>query len=176
MAKMPHLRASITEAELQSVQEEYREAYLDYEDNGSLTLNKRIAQFICEKLTEIEQLEKERDGEIKKRDTDLITAKAARNSETVDAQLKAALIAAGAAPTLIPGAIALLREQHTFEVEDGYDGQPVIAAQTEAGLHSVDVLVENFLDSDEGAAFRPKRPQPNDGYFTSLVAGLKQRR
>ena len=49
-------------------------------------------------------------------------------------------------------------------------------AQTPTGLHSIDGLVEAFLDSDEGASFAPKRTAPNDAYFASLIAGLKQRR
>lgn len=175
MATMPHLPATITEAELHSIPADYQEAYLDMDD-GTLTLSKRVANFITEKLTEIEQLEKERDAELAQLDSKLSTAKAARNADTIDAQLKAALLAAGATGTLIPGAIALLREQHAFEVEDGYDGAPVITAQTEGGLHSLTGLVESFLDSDEGAAFRPRRPAPNDGYFANLMADLKQRR
>jgi hypothetical protein len=176
MATMPHLPATLTADELHTIEVDYQPAYIDDNDDGNLRLSKRVANLICEKLTEIEQLVKERDEGIATRDAQLAKSQAARTNETIATALKSALLTAGATEKLIPGAVALLRQQHTFEVETGYADEKIVTAQTDAGLHSLPMLVENFLESDEGAGFRPKRPAPNDGYFTSLMESLRQPR
>lgn len=141
----------------------------------------RLVEHIWKELREpfehqVAELERQRDELIATNAANLERERALRRAAQVNTALSFALKAAGVSAGLVNGAAALLADSHSFEVEPTYDGTHLVMAQTPAGMHSVVGLVEAFLESDDGKAFAPKRTLPNDAYFKSLVAGLKQRR
>ncbi|TRC76892.1 hypothetical protein FJV83_24170 [Mesorhizobium sp. WSM4307] len=127
---------------------------------------------------EIERLEKAQADLAAKHEADMAQEKQARKQERINATLLSTCEAAGIPSGLIEGAIAMLSKQATFDVDDSYAfGSAPVIANSGGTLNSIETLVENFLDSDSGAAFRGKRrAAPSDGYFSSLLADLKARR
>lgn len=142
----------------------------------------RLVEHIWKELREpfehqVAELERQRAELIANSEANLERARALHKAERINTALSAALKSAGVSAGLVAGAAALLSDSNSFEVEPTYDGTGIVVmAQTPTGMHSIDGLVEAFLDSDEGLAFAPKRTAPNDAYFASLIAGLKQRR
>lgn len=100
------------------------------------------------------------------------------DNEHVDRLLSDALDAAGVSKGLISGAVALMRINMSFEIEDdAYGGGRVVVGTTPDGfLLSPQGAVERFLESDEGTAFKGRSPAPNDAYFSGLVDELKRKR
>lgn len=107
----------------------------------------------------------------------LAAERKATHDSAVARSISAALAQKGVKAGLHAGAAALLMASHTFEVEgaDNGDGK-VVLARTAFGLFSVETIVDDFLATDEGAAFRGKLAEPKDTYFADLMKGLKQRR
>ncbi|RWF64851.1 hypothetical protein [Mesorhizobium sp.] len=127
---------------------------------------------------EMERLEKELADLKAKHEKDVVAEKQARKQDKIDSTLHSACKDAGIPDGLMEGAIAILTAKATFEVDESYEfGGGVVIANSGGHLNSVEGLVENFLDSDEGAGFRGKRrAAPSDGYFTALLSGMKERR
>lgn len=176
---MPHLPDTVDEAGLARIPEPYRDAYLDLEGEGkSWRKSRQLASYIAEQLAEIERLKGEIESAKATHAAELSHHRAKRDEETVSQSLRAALAARGVKPALTNAAAALLRERVAFEVEDNDygEGRTVVGKTPDNFLVSVDGAVESFLQSDEGAPFAPASGKPSDGYFQSLIAGLKQRR
>ncbi|TWI33041.1 THO complex subunit 7 family protein [Mesorhizobium tianshanense] len=165
---------------IEDVPETHRDWYLPEagKEDGRYILNHEIWKKVREPYErEVERIEKAMADLKAKHETDLEREKQVRKREKIDATLRSTCEDAGIPAGLIEGVIALLSEESTFEVDDSYEFGGVVIANSNGTLNSVEALVENFLDSDEGAAFRGKRrAAPSDGYFASLIAGLKERR
>ncbi|MEQ1951358.1 hypothetical protein [Mesorhizobium sp. CN2-181] len=164
-------------ANIDDIPESHRDWYEPH--NGgpkAFRLKQHIWAQFKEYIEQIETVERETTEGIAKLDARLAASKLARHTERVMAALSASLAAANTPTTLIRGAASILLEQHHWEIETGYDDEAVISADTPFGLQSVDGLVENFLESEDGAGFRPKKTAPSDGFFTSMIAQMKMRR
>lgn len=167
-------------ANIEDVPDTHRDWYVETGKGGKKAF--RLVEHIWKELREpfehqVAELERQRTEMIAANSTNLDRERALRKAERINTALSAALRSAGVSAGLVAGATALLSDSNSFEVDATYDGAGVIImAQTQTGMHSIDGLVEAFLESDEGAAFAPKRTVPNDAYFASLIAGLKQRR
>lgn len=166
---------------IEDVPESHRDWYLPERGrtDGSHILNHVIWKEVREPYErEIERLEREL-AELKaKHEKDVVAEKQARKQDKIDSTLHSACKDAGIPDGLMEGAIAILTAKATFEVDESYEfGGGVVIANSGGHLNSVEGLVENFLDSDEGAGFRGKRrAAPSDGYFTALLSGMKERR
>lgn len=96
-----------------------------------------------------------------------------------DAALGLALEFHGTPERLRKGVVALLREGNKLVVDesDFEHGERVAMAQTRDGLlHSPAMLVEHFLESDEGAPYRGSQAHLHDGHFTAMIQAMKGRR
>lgn len=162
-----------------SVPEDYRDCYNPLGEDGEY----RLKDLYWNELRlpferEYEKIEREMSDLKAKHETDVVAAKQARKQDKIDATLHNACKDAGIPDGLVEGALAILSEKATFEVDESYEfGGGVVIANCGGSLNSVEVLVESFLDSDEGAGFRGKRrAAPSDGYFSSLLSGMKARR
>lgn len=72
---------------------------------------------------------------------------------------------------------ALIQKACCFETEeDGIDRQSVVIAADAFGLRSPSRAVECWLATQAGGPFRGKQAAPSDGYFTGLLAHLRQER
>ncbi|TIP05705.1 MAG: hypothetical protein E5X72_06120 [Mesorhizobium sp.] len=127
---------------------------------------------------EYEKLEQQMSDLKAKHEKDVEAEKQARKQDKIDSTLHSACKDAGIPDGLMEGAIAILTAKATFEVDESYEfGGGVVIANSGGNLNSVEGLVENFLDSDEGAGFRGKRrAAPSDDYFSSMLKGMKERR
>lgn len=100
--------------------------------------------------------------------------------ERVERALSGVLLAAGVRPGLLTGASALLMQDHKFEVERNYEDTGwVVMVDTPMGLHSLDHVVAQFLDSDDGRAFQPcarGAVAATDNRYSDMIAALKRRR
>lgn len=171
------LRRKITVAELASVPEDYRVAYGEHDDGEDLELSVRAANYVTEALAEIARLNAETERLETEFPAKLEAERKARRDDAVDLALHSSLSKAGVKPGLMKAATAQLKDENGFEVEPSDDGKGfVVLARTPYGLHSVDAIVEQMVNGEEGAAWRDRRTAPSAGYFTSLLSGLKERR
>ncbi|TGQ08703.1 MULTISPECIES: hypothetical protein [unclassified Mesorhizobium] len=157
---------------LDDIPEAYRAAYVEEEDpSRGFRLVTSVADVIRDGSAQIAALKAQFDGLKTKYETDLATAKQSRVQDKIDAALYSTCKDAGVPDGLMEGAIALLSRDTTFEVDESYEfGGGTVIATRDGRRHSVEGLVESFLDSDEGAGFRGKRrAAPSDGYFTGLL-------
>ncbi|RVC64390.1 hypothetical protein [Mesorhizobium sp.] len=161
-----------------SVPEDYRDCY-----NSDPAGDYKLKDLYWNELRlpferEYEKLEREMSDLKAKHEKDVVAEKQARKQDKIDSTLHSACKGAGIPDGLMEGAIAILTAKATFEVDESYEfGGGVVIANSGGHLNSVEGLVENFLDSDEGAGFRGKRrAAPSDGYFTALLSGMKERR
>ncbi|WP_147377606.1 hypothetical protein [Mesorhizobium waimense] len=166
---------------IESVPESNRDWYLPEagKTDGRHILNHQIWKEVREPYErEVERLEKAMADLKAKHETDVERERQARKREKIDSALHSTCKDAGIPDGLMEGAIALLSEEATFEVDESYEfGGGVVVATRNGTRSTVEALVENFLDSDEGAAFRGKRrAAPSDNYFSSMIAGMKQPR
>ncbi|RUX73897.1 hypothetical protein EN925_15055 [Mesorhizobium sp. M7A.F.Ca.US.006.04.2.1] len=127
---------------------------------------------------EVLRLEQQQAALTAKYEADIGREKQGRKEDKINATLLSTCEAAGIPEGLIEGAIAVLSKQTTFDVDDSYEfGGGVVIANSGGHLNTVETLVENFLDSDEGKAFRGKRrAAPSDDYFSNMITGMKERR
>ena len=161
---------------IDAVPKDYRDWYVPHV-NGKWRLLAHIKAALEPLQSEVARLKKDLEEAPAKHEARLARERAEWKQERVTRKLKETFKAAGVKQGLIDGAVALVSDGIEFEVEDAYDGNGyVVLAQTKAGFFGADVLVERFLESEEGAGFRGKPTAPSDGYFSSLMADLKQRR
>ncbi|MGX8011669.1 hypothetical protein ACVDG8_023190 [Mesorhizobium sp. ORM8.1] len=96
--------------------------------------------------------------------------------DAVNTTLQSALTKAGVKDGLLEGAMALLKKQNAFEAEKSDDGRYAVLARTKFGLAEVDAVVQQFVESDEGAVYRGKRAAPPSGSAFSQLSGQKEQR
>ncbi|MEQ1953406.1 hypothetical protein [Mesorhizobium sp. CN2-181] len=151
-----------------------------YEPHGGGPKPFRLKQHVWAELkplvAEIETIERQAVENIAKLDAKIAASKLARHNERVSTALNAELANANVPSALVRGAASILQEKHEFQIEQGYEDEAVIYAETVVGLQSLPGLVESFLESEEGTGYRPKRAAPEPGYFSNLMAQLRQRR
>ncbi|TIL65362.1 hypothetical protein [Mesorhizobium sp.] len=171
------LRKKITVAELASVPEDYRIAYMEHDGGVDLELSVRSANYVEEALAEIARLNAEIERLQVEGPARIEAERKARRDDAVDLALHSSLNKAGVKSGLKEGAIAVLKKENEFEAEPSDDGEGfVVLARTPFGLYSVDAIVEQMVSGEEGAAWRDRRTAPSPGYFTGLLSGLKERR
>ncbi|RUW50580.1 hypothetical protein EOA32_18895 [Mesorhizobium sp. M1A.F.Ca.ET.072.01.1.1] len=168
------LRIKITVTELASVPEAYRVAYMEHDD-GDLELSTSAADYVRDALAELASL----NAQIEKLKTEgpakVELERQRRRDDAVDVALRDSLKKAGVKADLFEGAMAQLKKENEFEAETSDDGKGfVVLARTPFGLHSVDAVVGRLV-GEEGA-WRERRTAPSAGYFSSLLAGLKEPR
>lgn len=164
---------------LDDVPPEWRDDYQPYR-NGSkaFRLNARMLELVTSSKQQVEQIQAERKRIIEGGERLLSETKAQAQRERAERALTDALVQAGAKKGLAAGAVAILMEQHRFEVEPSYEGSGyVVMADIAGSLASVEHVAREFLFSDEGEPFRGKpRELQSDGRFTSIIEELKRRR
>lgn len=163
---------------LDRIPESYRSAYIEEEDpSKGFELSVRIADVIRDSESEIASL----NAQLEKIQTEgpakLEAAKQQTRDEAVNLTLRSSLSKAGVKEELIEGATALLKKKNVFEAEKSDAGEYAVLARTPLGLAEVDAVVQQFAESEEGAAYRGKRTAPSAGsHFNQLQSGLKERR
>lgn len=107
--------------------------------------------------------------------TESKNARTAAKNARIDNRLEQAFKARGVNVHLIRSGIALLRNEYEFDVVLGMgDDYSVTATVPATGYStSAEYVVEDFLDSEEGAGFRAKPRTRSDGMFTGQLAALK---
>lgn len=165
--------------DLNLVPPEFRNSYQRNVGSGGykrFCLRPEVWKEIEPLVLELERTEREAAESIAQADAKLAAAKLARLNEGVSAALSTALAVANVPDMLIRGAIALIQETNKFQLDENYDDETIVVADTPTGLMSVNGLVDTFLESQEGEGFRPKKTAPSDGFFASMIAEMKQRR
>ncbi len=160
-------------ADLASVPEPYAIAYLR-EGNG-YRLSDAIATVVDEGEAELARIKAEGEARIASLEGQIADMAAKRKRQTVRSALSHALTEAGVSEGLAAGAAALIEATENVEVEDNGFG-PVVLGHTKLGLKSAERLALDFLASDDGAPFRPRRSAPSDGYFADMVRQMQERR
>lgn len=164
---------------LDDVPAEWRDDYQPYRDGRkAFRLNARMLELVTSSRQQVEQLQAETKQVVEDGERRLAETKAQAQRERAERALSAALVQAGAKKGLTAGAVAILMEQHRFEVEPSYEGSGyVVMADIAGSLASVEHVAREFLDSDEGEAFRgTPRELQSDGRFTSIIEELKRGR
>ena len=162
-----------------AVPDDYRDCYNPVSEDGEYKLKDLyLKELRLPFEREYEQLERQMSDLKAKHEYDVAAEKQARKQDKIDSTLLNACKDAGIPDGLMEGAIALLSAKARFELDESYEfGGGVVIANSGGSLNSVEGLVENFLDSDEGAGFRGKRrAAPSDDYFISMLKGMKERR
>ncbi|RWM22613.1 MAG: hypothetical protein EOR73_07045 [Mesorhizobium sp.] len=163
---------------LDRIPESYRSAYLEEEDpSKGFELSVRIADVIRDSESEIASLTTRLEKIQTEGPAKLATVKQQMRDDAVDTTLRLSLTKAGVKEELLEGVIALLKKKNEFEAEKSDDGEYAVLARTKLGLSTVDAVVQQFVESEEGAAYRGKRTAPSAGsHFNQLQLGLKERR
>ncbi|MET2827349.1 hypothetical protein [Mesorhizobium shangrilense] len=160
---------------LDRIPEPYRAAYIEEEDpTKGFELSTRIADAIRDGEAEIASLNAELAKIQVEGPAKLATVKKQMRDDAVNETLQVALTKAGVKTELFDAALALVKRKAEFEAEKSDDGTYAVQARTPFGLATVESVVQQFVDSDEGAAYRGKRAAPSAGNsFSQLQAGLK---
>lgn len=166
---------------LDDVPPEWRDDYQPYRHGSkAFRLNARMLELVTSSKQQVEQIQAETKRIIEDGERRLSETKVQAQRERAERALSTALVQAGAKKGLAAGAVAILMEQHRFEVEPSYEGADaryVVMADIAGSLASVEHVAREFLDSDEGEPFRGKpRELQSDGRFTSIIEELKRSR
>nr|WP_155249085.1 hypothetical protein [Mesorhizobium loti] len=162
---------------LEAIAESYRAAYIEEEDGTGYFLSTRTADVIRDGEAELAshkaQLEKlQVEGPAK-----LAAVKQQMRDDAVNTTLQSALAKAGVKEGLFEAAIALVKKKNAFEADKSDDGEYSVLARTKFGLATVESVVQQFVQSDEGAAYRSAAaPTGGGGKFNQLQSQLKGRR
>jgi hypothetical protein len=128
-------------------------------------------------LGEIERTHSEGKAGIADREAKLQKAKKESEDFTIERALTFELTEQGCIPGLMKAAVALLKEQYSYEIEGfAYGDGIIVMARNEFGLSSIEAAVRGLLESEGGAAFRNRSAAPSDAYFTRLLADLRRPR
>lgn len=163
---------------MEAIPENYRAAYIEEDDpTKGFELSTRIADAIRDGEAEIASLTAQVEKLKVEGPAKLAAVKQQMRDNAVDETLRLSLATAGAKDALADGAMAILKKRNQFEAEKSDDGTYAVLARTPLGLAQVDVVVQEFIQSDEGAAYRGKPAAPTaGGHFSQLQSGLKARR
>ncbi|MHC2797419.1 hypothetical protein ACVINZ_006431 [Mesorhizobium jarvisii] len=168
------LRRKITVAELEGVPEAYRACYMEHDD-GDLELSVRTADYVATALGELADLNAQMEKIQVEGPAKVAAAKQQSRDDAVALTLQSSLVKAGVKADLLEGALALLKKKNGFEVEASDDGGYAVVARTRLGLATVESVVQQFVDSDEGAVYRGKPTAPSAGsHFSQLQSSLKR--
>ncbi len=176
------LSKKVTAAGLALVPEEYRIAYrpVDEDDEDcegyAFILCVSAADYVTEAQAEIARLAGALETIKVEGPARLAAVKQQMRDDAITTTLQSSLAKAGVQEGLLEGAIAMVKKKSQFEVEKSDKGYAVLA-RTAFGLTTVECVVREFVDSDEGAAYRGKRAAaPAGRHFSQLQSGLKEPR
>ena len=126
-------------------------------------------------LDQVATLRADHSASIATSEAELAKLRKASQDDAVAASVARALSASGVKPGLHKAAAKLIGDGATFKVEPGFGGaeKTVLATTRNGFVQTVDDVVAEFLDSDDGAAFRGKPKAPASSYFTDMARELK---
>lgn len=161
---------------LDAIPENYRAAYLEEDDpTKGFELSTRIADVIRDGEAELASLNAQLEKIKVEGPAKLAAVKQQMRDNAVDETLRLSFAKAGAHNGLVDGAMAILKKTNQFEAEKtSDDGTYAVLARTSLGLAQVDSVVQQFMQSDEGAAYRGKPAAPAGSAFSQLQSGLKR--
>ncbi|MFA6156141.1 hypothetical protein [Mesorhizobium sp.] len=152
----------IAPGRLDVIPENYRAAYIEEEDpTKGFELSTCIADVIRDGETEIASL----NAQIAKIQVEgpakLAAVEQQIRDNAVDETLRLAFAKAGAHDGLVDGAMAILKKRNKFEAEKSSDdGAYAVLARNATWPLQVDSVVQQFMQSDEEAAYRRKSAAP----------------
>lgn len=167
MAIPANLPKRISEDLLDTIPEDWRIAYIDYNDDGNLQLSSAVAVYVSEQVDELARMKEL--VAAKKAEKD---AAAKKKTDRIKRFLSKKFEAAGVTkPAFQPAVVLMLMDQYKFDTEKREDGLDWITAETPFGkIDNFDQAVEDVLNSEEGRGFRTAtKAEPKPGMFSSLL-------
>ncbi|MER9116296.1 hypothetical protein NKH93_06715 [Mesorhizobium sp. M0954] len=164
---------------LEAIPEAYRAAYdyIEEDDPGrGYELSTAIADVIRDGEAELASLKAQFEKLQVEGPVKLAAVKQQMRDDAINTTVQLSLAKAGAHEGLVEGAMSILKKRNEFEAEKSDEGTYAVLARTSLGLAPVDGVVQQFMQSEEGAAYRGKPARPAAGsHFNRLSERLKLR-